>query len=132
TGERPNPLVNVYGLFMPGRAATRAFVDQYVDGMIRFVHLSPAEQRAQADAPDRLVDSIPWNQKWLRISLPSLERAVRLPASMAVQWEGLRTMLLLEIHEARHGEPPASLDDLDPDLRALSRPDPLLKRPFGY
>ena len=68
----------------------------------------------------------------LGMMMPALGRAIQAPQVAMQQRDGVLTAIALELHKRRHGEYPATLAELTPDLLPAVLPDRIDGRPMRY
>lgn len=130
----------------PGRLA-EAFVGRFLlaDRQETLRKYDDLLDRVIAESEERLSDrsqteadlvgeleALPYRHLMVKMLLPGLVRSSSASETFRIQYEGTRIVAGLELHRALHGQYPASLDQLVPEVFAKVPTDPLHGKPFGY
>ncbi len=122
---------NLAGIVYPSRRATTRKTNEYFENVLRFYRATPAERARMQFHPDTAVEGMSPRHIVLRLLLPGLGKSMQSEVQHTMGIEGMRLMLAIEIHRARHDAYPASLSALAPDVLPEIPQDPL-GTPFGY
>lgn len=125
-----HPVMNVAGLFLPGRAETTRLLDEYFDAAIEQSVLTGPQQQAHPVDLETFVDNLPRGHFFLKMLLPALSRGGGADRKARAVREALRLTLAIEAFEARHGRPPEALADLAPEFLPSIPIDPVSGQAF--
>ncbi len=126
-------IFNLGGIAFPSKAANIAKAEEFFDKLIAYAGLSYAERRKHPFSADQWIqDNLPQRYAVLRMSLPSLEHALGSRMQCDMDVAGTRTMIAIELFNARNGRYPASLDELVPSILRELPEDPYPAGKFVY
>ena len=127
-----HPIVNVAGLYFPGRRETLEEHGHLIDVAIEQSTLTQVERMNHPFDLDAYVENLDRGHIVLSTLVPALDSFVQRSVMFRSQLEAARVELALEAYHARHGEWPDSLALLAPDVLAEVPLDPINGLPFGY
>lgn len=128
-----SPILNVLGYIAPSKDSTEEKFDELFGRVFADALRTPRERITKPSYADIWVEKTPANYILVRLLMPALTSAQRSFDRRLLTDAGLRTMLAIERHRARHaGAPPENLARIDADLKPLLRDDPWTEQPFGY
>jgi hypothetical protein len=127
--DGPRPIIDG----QPTRAETVAQLETMFNLLNEYAERPPSKWPPLSDRREEWMDKLHGVQNALLIdvsgTLPARIRNIRVAELMM---RGVEIMVALEIHEARSGTYPGSLDELVPDLLDELPTDPTHDGPFGY
>ncbi len=131
-GPQIGRFANLASWMYPTRIEAGEAFDEVRDHLIAMSRLPRWERDAYPFDIETYVDSLP--KTWFLIGLlvDALERPMGAVDTLGAMRQSTRLLLALEIHHARHGRWPATLDDLAPAILPEIPIDPLNGKPFGY
>jgi hypothetical protein len=115
------------------RRTSEQLVNEFLDGILQRSRApTPEEKQAAFDRDEFLaaLDRRPFTI--VQLLLHNVKEPIQEERPDRLHCEATRLVLALEIHYARHGEYPATLDALIPDILPSIPDDPRFGTPFGY
>jgi len=123
-GLASSPIANVAGTLFPSRRQMTETVDTFYFGIIDLSEL-PHHRREDAPFdPGAFVDWRDWRYVLLQTMVPAFNRTLQSQSQIQLSRAGTRLMLAIELHRARHGALPESLQELVPGELAEIPADP--------
>lgn len=121
------------GILMADRKDTTRAMNTYFDQMVNYSALPRYERSKSTFQPDVEVEQLSQRYLMLELLLPAFSSALNTDDRLKMDIAGVKTILALEIWRRRHaGEPPAKLDDLEPQILSELPVDVFTGKPLGY
>ncbi len=118
-------------MFLAGRAETTRLANDFFDKTVAESRLDPVARAASPFDADDFASKLSTRQL-LKVMIPALGRVLQNDHVVRVQTQGTRLMLALEAYRARHGNYPARLEQLVPEILRELPADPTHGGPFAY
>jgi hypothetical protein len=125
-------IVNVSSLYFAGKAESARAGDAYLAGYAALT-AKPRWERGDSGAVlERSIQGLSARFSLLKVIVPSLANFLRSADMAALQAEGTRVMLAVEMFRARKGRYPDSLEELAPGVLTTVPVDPWTGKEFVY
>lgn len=121
---RGGSLINIASIAFPSKKKITAVTNEYFERLREDAALTAAQRASSTWNSQKFLTAQPWNYDILKTLLPAFERSLYVHDSAATQFNGMRTMVAIELYRAEHGKPPASLEALVPTYLESLLPDP--------
>lgn len=118
---------------VPGHETAAEWTSELLQEAIEFSKKPLRDRLIEEFAASRPAESLPINQVVLKEhGFSFVSSFMRSAAKMECEHKALVLMLLIEAHRARHGAPPAGLDDLVPEFLDVLPVDSASGKGYGY